>query len=331
MIVRTVALLVVFACVVTARADETSPLVVSLRPYASVGARTIRIADVADLTGGTPALREAVAALDLADAANVRTKTTVTRQQVAFRVQIAEVPSALFRVEGAAETHVEPERCVVSEADVIATAKEALLHRLPWNADDISVRLLQPIAVSLGVVASRADVRIKAETHATTMPLGHVQMDVTLFAAGERLLAFPLYLEVQLIQKVAVCLHKIERGDVLNETNVSFDRRPVDGLRDYLSSPEALSGRRARQALLPGHVLTTTDVEDNPRETGGSPLVRKGEMVKLIVRLGPVNVTVSGEALQDGRAGQPVRVRNIDSKQVVLGRVTERSLVEVDP
>jgi flagella basal body P-ring formation protein FlgA len=71
-------------------------------------------------------------------------------------------------------------------------------------------------------------------------------------------------------------------------------------------------------------------VEDDAHDSG-PPLVRRGEAVKLMVRLGSVNVTATGEALQDGRAGQSVRVRNTDSKNIVLGRVTERSMVEVDP
>jgi flagella basal body P-ring formation protein FlgA len=318
------------ASVMPAKAEMPEQLVVTLRPRAAVGPRAIRVGDVADLAGGSPALREAVAALDLADAGAARAGITIKRQQVDFRIRLAEVPASLFRVDGALESLVERQRCSVPEADVIAATKEAILKLLPWGADDVSVQIVQPIAVQMVVDAPRAEVRIKAEPHSGSMPLGRVQMDVSLWADGVRQLAFAVYLDVRLYQKVAVVLHKIERGEAINDGNVSFDRRPVERLRDYLTSPEALAGKRARQALLPGRVLTAFDVEEDGREAS-PPLVRRGEPVKLLVRLGSVNVMASGEALQDGRAGQSVRVRNIDSKQVVLGRVTERSLVEVDP
>jgi flagellar basal body P-ring formation protein FlgA len=324
----------VFAALVNvmpAPAEMPDQLVVTVRPRAAVGPRTIRVGDVADLAGGSPALREAVAALDLTDAGAARAGITIKRQQVAFRIRLAEVPSSLFRVDGAEESLVERQRCSVPEADVIAATKEAILKLMPWGADDVSIQLVQPVAVQLVVDAPRAEVLIKAESHSGTTPLGRIQMDVSLWADGVRQLAFPVYLDVRLYQKVAVALHKIEKGEALNEVNVSFDRRPVERLRDYLTSPEALAGKRARQALLPGRVLTAIDAEDDGHEAATPPLVRRGEAVKLLVRLGPVNVMASGEALQDGRAGQSVRVRNTDSKQVVLGRVTERSLVEVDP
>jgi flagellar basal body P-ring formation protein FlgA len=322
--------LVALACVTPARAEPPAELVVTLRPRAVVGPRSVRIGDVADLSGGSPPLREAVAALDLTDAGAAHSGVTVKRQQVEFRIRLAEVPAGLFRVEGADETRVERDRCTVPEAEVVAAARAAILKLLPWGADDVSVQLVQPVAAQLVVDSPRAEILIKAEPHSGNTPLGRVQMDVSFWADGTRQLVFPVYLDVRLYQKVAVASHKIERGEALSETNVSFDRRPVESLRDYLSSPEAVAGKRARQALLPGRILTAVDVEDDGHEVT-PPLVRRGEAVKLLVRLGPVNVMATGEALQDGRVGQSVRVRNTDSKQVVLGRVTERSLVEVDP
>jgi flagella basal body P-ring formation protein FlgA len=329
---RIIALTVVvlLSTIVSAQADSPSELIVVLRTRSSVGPRTLKIGDIADLSGGTPALREAVAALDLTDGPTPRAGITIKRQQVSFRIRLAEVPDTLFRVEGAPESWVEAERCTVAAADVIAAAKEAIVKRLPWSPDDVSVQTLQPIALPLIVDAPRAEVLIKAEPHTSSTSLGRTQCDVSLWAGGVRQLAFPLYFEVKLFQNVAVCLHKIERGEALNDGNVAFDRRPVESLRDYISSPEALAGKRAMHALLPGRIVMSADLEADGRDTS-PPLVRRGEAVKLVVRLGSVNVVASGEALQDGRAGQSVRVRNIDSKQVVLGRVTERSLVEVDP
>jgi flagella basal body P-ring formation protein FlgA len=324
------AALTVLAGVIPAKAEPPEPLLVSVRPTADVGIRTVRVGDVADLTGGSTALRDTVAALDLADASAVKAGLAIRRQQVEFRIRLAEVPASLFRVRGALETRIEIERSTIPEADIISAAKEAILKNLPWGADEVSIQSLQPIAVALVVDAPRNEIRIQAEPHSKSMPLGHVQMNISLWAGGTRQLAFPLYLDVRLFQKVAISLHKVERGDALSETNVTFDRRPVENLRNYISSPEALAGKRARQALPPGYILTANDIEDDGREAAPL-LVHRGEAVKLLVRLGRVNVMAAGEALQDGRAGQSVRVRNIDSKQVVLGRVTEKSLVEVDP
>lgn len=60
-----------------------------------------------------------------------------------------------------------------------------------------------------------------------------------------------------------------------------------------------------------------------------APLVKAREMVRLLVRIGTVRVSALGEAQQEGRLGQTIRVRNIDSGKTVSGRVVDRNLVEV--
>lgn len=313
-----------------AQSPTEGPVIVSLRERVTVGGRVVALGDVAELTGGNAWVREKLAALDLADAPTAAEPRAVSRQQVLFRARLADIPERLFRIEGAPKVQVTFGRYMVPEADVLAAARRVLFQRLPWGEEDVSVQLVQPVGVPLEVDAPREDVTVRGEPHAAATPLGRVQMDMAVYVRGERRISFPLYLDVRLCQKMAVCTKKIERGEPLNESNVVFDRRPVEGLRDYYSAPRMLANKRARLPILPGSVVTASMVEDDG-EKPGQVVIRQQEAVKMVVRLGPVTVTASGEALQDGRLGQLIRVRNVDSKQVVLGRVADKSLVEIDP
>ncbi len=49
--------------------------------------------------------------------------------------------------------------------------------------------------------------------------------------------------------------------------------------------------------------------------------VRSGDVVRMSVTMGNLKITGTGEALQSGRVGDLIRVRNVDSKIVVTGRV----------
>jgi hypothetical protein len=60
------------------------------------------------------------------------------------------------------------------------------------------------------------------------------------------------------------------------------------------------------------------------------PLVRAGEPVRMVVHIGSINVVAIGEAMQTGKQGEMVSVRNIDSRKVVKGRVTAEKTVQVD-
>ncbi|MCS6912311.1 MAG: flagella basal body P-ring formation protein FlgA [Myxococcales bacterium] len=59
------------------------------------------------------------------------------------------------------------------------------------------------------------------------------------------------------------------------------------------------------------------------------PTVRRGDRVLLTVRVGAVVAQVEAEALQDGGAGQIIRVRNLHNGRVQQGRITRAGLVEV--
>lgn len=57
--------------------------------------------------------------------------------------------------------------------------------------------------------------------------------------------------------------------------------------------------------------------------------VRRGDRVLLSVRVGAVVAQVEAEALQDGSAGEVIRVRNLHNGRVQQGRITRPGLVEV--
>ncbi len=69
---------------------------------------------------------------------------------------------------------------------------------------------------------------------------------------------------------------------------------------------------------------------DLPEAARSRPiLVHRRDVVRLVARSRFFTVTATGQALQDGRLGQFIRVRNLKSQRVVVGRVVDRGVVEV--
>jgi flagella basal body P-ring formation protein FlgA len=77
-----------------------------------------------------------------------------------------------------------------------------------------------------------------------------------------------------------------------------------------------------------GQVLVSADMEVAAAED--PVLVKAHDSVRLVAAVGNLRVTALGEALQDGRSGQTIRVRNVDSGRVVSGHIVGPSVVEVD-
>ena len=90
----------------------------------------------------------------------------------------------------------------------------------------------------------------------------------------------------------------------------------------FAETRSAVIGKMSRRTLLPGQAIPLAAV-DNPR------LVVNGAEVKLVYIEGGLTIVTVGAALQDGAAGDIVKVRNGDSGVTVSGVVQPDGAVRV--
>ncbi len=86
---------------------------------------------------------------------------------------------------------------------------------------------------------------------------------------------------------------------------------------DVVLVAEAIQGLEAERRLAPGRPIRQGDLRP-------ARLVRKGEIVTLVFRRGPIELTAQARALQDGAEGERIRAVNLDSERPVSGLVIGR-------
>ena len=301
---------------------------VTLRAAVSVSAATVNVGNVASLSGGTPALRQQIAALDLADRPHRGKPLQLLRELIAYRIQVAGVERSRFRVQGAAVVEISPGAAPASEDEFLQAARDALLGKLAFPAEDVEVSLAQPPELPQVTPGPKDEVRLDAEPREPIGVPGRCRVDVALLINGERLAVVPLLLDVKVYQSAAVSLRRIEAGETLGEGNVRFERHAMDAPGACLTPKDLSSGRKAKRPVAAGQVVPPAAVE--PARADNPLLVKQRDLVRLVARVGNLRVTALAEAEQDGRAGDLVRVRNVDSKKEIVGRVVGRDLVEVE-
>jgi flagella basal body P-ring formation protein FlgA len=120
---------------------------------------------------------------------------------------------------------------------------------------------------------------------------------------------------------VAVAAAAVPPGEALTDATVTLERRDITLVPDALGTAEAAVGQTSRRALRPGDVLRAGQL-------AAPVLVKRGDQVLMLARREQVEVSTSGEALDNGARGAIVRVRNAASGQVVRMRVTAAGTVE---
>jgi flagella basal body P-ring formation protein FlgA len=302
-------------------------VVVTLSDSAVVRGPILLVRDVATVQGGTPEQRQQMGGLDLAELPGAGPGLVLSRKQVALRLQLAGHDPGSFRIDGAESVSVSRPSQQLTETDLVMSARQHLMRQLPWPAEEVLVRLVQPVAVPPVSLKASDEVRLDPRGPLANRLLGVVCIEVGVEVNGQRQVNVPVRLEVRRFQAVAVVTRRINRGELLTEEKILKDWRASGTTEGYLPYAECAKGKKARRDLIPGQALTPTDVET--ASDVAPVLIKSHQQVKLQARVGVMLVTTVGEAMQDGRAGDIVQVRNVDSKRVVQGRVVAEGIVEV--
>ena len=120
---------------------------------------------------------------------------------------------------------------------------------------------------------------------------------------------------------VVVAAAPVQANRVIAEAEVVQERRTLADMDDALPSPEAVVGQASTRALRTGQVVS-------PRWLAQPLVLKRGDSVTIVARNEGVEVQVAGEALEPGRRGDVVRVRNVGTGKVIRARVLDAAVVE---
>ncbi|MDH3440597.1 MAG: flagellar basal body P-ring formation chaperone FlgA [Gammaproteobacteria bacterium] len=129
--------------------------------------------------------------------------------------------------------------------------------------------------------------------------------------------------EVIVTESVLVSRRTLPKGHLLTADDVILEQRDISMFRSgYLSSTEELAEQRLKRQIDGGRVIT-------PAMLVADILIRRGQMVTIVVKNDQMHIRMAGRALSDGALNQRIRVENSNSRRVVEGVVRSPEYVEI--
>lgn len=115
----------------------------------------------------------------------------------------------------------------------------------------------------------------------------------------------------------------LKAGEVIGTADIEMKRVPFDFAdRSGVDGIDDLVGKQLRRNSRAGVMLKAADVTE--------PLaVRRNTAVTVLLRTGPMTLTVAGQSLGDAVAGQPVQVMNSVTRKILNGVATANGAVEI--
>ena len=340
---------------VVATAKTSSPLVLALRSRVQVVGREILIADVALVSGGNAAQRKRMEELDLNDALATGESIEIGSPQIEFRLRLAGFDPGEVAIRGSAvritsgravsspagvttvrevsaQTSSQPVRLPDAagklELLVVQAAEDCVRGKLPWSADDVVVRLAVPLPRELTQVTAASGYSCRASLRTNAPVVGRIQVQVVAESPGERSFDVAVHLDVRHFDGVVLAAKALERGHTIQAADVYIDRQDVTTLSDYCSIADQLVGATVKRSVRPLMPVKLSDAESS-RSAASAVLVKRRDRVRMVAKIGSHSISTTGEAQQEGRLGDTIRLQNIESKSFVQGRVTAANEVEI--
>ena len=200
--------------------------------------------------------------------------------------------------------------------------KKIVLAYGPWSAEELEVKNLR---VYPSVVRVPAGAKIRFEPHppANGRYIGRVTVPVTVYIDDKPVRRVQISGNVEVYKKV-VCVKKaVKKGDILRRDVLVLTKRPMSRLHgEPFLNIDQVVGMELRRGLRSGQVIRARDIR-RPL------LVKRGQLVTIVAESSAIMITLPGRAQDSGAEGEVIRVKNTQSKKVLLAEVVGPKSVRV--
>lgn len=297
-----------------------SHVAIELLPQARVGAGAVVLGQVATIQGQDLDLMRALVDLPLGRAPAAGEGVVLEREALAAWVQQRLRKPATIAWSGPARSQVVTDSRPVLGEQVAAAAMGALREWLAIRSERSEVEIAW---VPRAVEVPQGQVRLQPRPLGAAPVRSRMVVWVDVAADGRFVRAVPVSFSVQAWRTHATAAHDLgpraplEAADLLHQ---EVDVAKLEGSAPAF--PSSGEGAWLRRAVPAGGVLRSPDL-------GTAPAVLRGQWASLHSGVGTVLSETRVEVLQDGRAGDSVRVRQPGAMAQVTARVLGPGQLEI--
>jgi flagella basal body P-ring formation protein FlgA len=314
-----------------ASAESARPqtVVIELHRQAVVTDCIVRLGDIAQVHAADELQRRAYAAVDVTGSSAAIDGRRIGRRSVDLQLQLTGFDPSDYKLIGATDVelaYLPPDR--PTDAVLEQLALETLSERWSIPADDLRVTLAAPVMTHLQSHLSTASTPRLEMLPQDTAAVGRITLPLRMFDGEVLLAVHPVPLDVVRRMAVLTPAVSLPSGHALDADTLRIESRFL-ATTPELTTIEQVQGRHLARAVAAGELLTPRHLAP-AKAAIDPPLVQARDVVRVTARKGSLTVVLSqAEALQAGRAGQLVRLRNPESNRVVVGKVVAAGEVEV--
>ena len=290
-------------------------------PSVSCTQTTIRLGDIAELTGGDPAVRARLAELDLDEFSVDRAARQITARQIRYRAVLAGVDAAKFRLADASSIVVQFTEPIDTRRLVERAIHQRLANNFQIPEDSIEVQLLSTIDSLIsrsGMDAATLTIEPKLPTE---FPLGQRTLELKLSDHAGRSSTTTASVNITLYRDLVMVKENIARGELLDREKLERVRRPIDNPQVSFASYDQAIGRTAQNDIQQFSLIKAQFIA-KAEPTESKIVVTRNGLVTILVRQRGLSVDLqNAKANANGRVGETIEFINPRSKAIIHAKI----------
>jgi flagella basal body P-ring formation protein FlgA len=291
----------------------------TLLPVAQVDSSGIFLHQISTATGVDPSTLQVPVRLMAAPAFG--RSALVTRDQIVAALQTARPDLAANRWSGADAIRVTRRARLLAESELRELLTAALQNDVVKERGALELRLARPWP---SVQVPEEPLALKILDVPTSGVSQHFIVRFELAAGEDRLGPWQAVTQGRILKNVLIAGTTIRRGQILESSDVTVERRDMLTLRDPLEEAALHNGPfEFIETVAAGQPILARSVR--PR-----PVVQRGMLVDGLVRDGSLQITLKVEIMADALPGQMVRVRNPKTKREFYAKVKDEQTVLIN-
>ncbi len=306
---------------------------IRLCPAAVVTSDQVKVVDVAQLEGMSPDQVSQIGEMVVVSSPSAGQSAMVTLAELRSALSQARLNLAEISLKGVTQCCVhrpvqeeaESQR-VRSEQDEKEnrTLRGQIRRTLEERLTDRSGRLELSFGANAKDLLELSGPEYTFDIHPeTSRVLGRIGLRVAVRRGQEPPQIEEVIVEAVQMREVFVAANTINRGQIITRQCLTTQERAFRDVEDdALSHASAVIGQQAKNCIHTGEMITAKDLTSQV-------LVRRGELVDVVVDRGGFKIRSVGRAMDKGILGDVIEVRNEASQKMFRGRIV--GLQQVEP
>jgi flagella basal body P-ring formation protein FlgA len=282
----------------------------------------IALGDIANVSGGDPATLERVKRISLGFSPRIGAMREIRRANILLALAAAGFNESDVSLNDAPTFLVKRAAQPLSRDLLRETIEKTILPQ--FDAENVSARITKlELPEDIELPTGNVEVRIVNFTGINNF-LAPTILSLELRVDGKVLRRVPATVEVEVTAEVLVLTHDGIAGAKLTEADVRPGKIRLErSLSSYLRTPAELAGKKLLKNFSESSPLTTDAVT-------ADTVIKAGDTVSILARMGNAQISVTGEARAAGRIGDRIAVKNTQSGVILQAQVVSQGMVKLN-